>query len=771
MININTKIFSLSLIAAAVASQVQAQAPVLEEVIVTAQKRTQSAQDIGISIAALSGNELRTQNIINTTDLAKAVPNLDIFDVTGGGVPVIVVRGVGLQNFRVNDTPTTSFYIDEVYQTSVAMAGFTMFDLGRVEILRGPQGGLYGRNAVGGAIQVISEAPSHKEASGYAELGYGEDDRVSAEGAYGAPLTDKLAFRVAGRVLDSDDTYYESVSGNFDHGEVNTWGARGQLLFTPNDSTELLLKLHGGRDESETPLLRAVGVYQRVGANVVPDFADGALFNYAGVNPSLDNICAAVRSGGRDDRSCETLDSRTVSEQGVRDEHDSASSFSNELDNEWWGVSLIARFDIGEYTLTSISAYDDFEHGRDVDFDAVETVQQHITYNSDIDSWSQEFRLAYESDSFAWIAGINYAEGDLEEDTALEGTSGLVPLAFGGLTRATQPYEQDTEMFSAYGHADIFLNDAATLTLELRYTDEDKSFEGGVILPQVAPDYYLSFADDDKDFQEWSGKVGLEYRLEDNTLLYGSISRGYKSGGFFGGFATSSEQLKPFDSETIISYEAGFKSELLDRTLRLNGALFYYDREDIQANATDPSATVPIKRLTNIGDGETLGGELEATWLASEYFQLSLGLGYADTEITDSDLLVGDIYSTGLYSPEDARLPNTPEWSTNVVASYQRPVTERLSAGLAVEYSWRSDQDLSLKVLKEEESVLEEDSYGLTNIRVTLEDISAGWHVRAFVENAFDEEYRTVGRSDTLGGIYELYGSPRIWGVSVGMEF
>ena len=740
----------------------------LEEVLVTAQKRTQSVQDIGIAVTALTGDELRDQNITNTKTLTDAVPNMALYD-SSGGVPVVIVRGVGLQNFRVNDTPTTSFYIDEVYQTSIAMATFTMFDLDRVEILKGPQGGLYGRNALGGAVQVISAKPSLEEKSGYAKAGYGKYQRLELEGAVGGPISDKVAVRVAGRMVNSDDTYYHSTTGNFDHGEEDIWALRGQALFAPSEKSEILFKVHGGKDQSDTPLLRAVRAWRRFGMNIFPSFADGALFNYAGVNPGLGSLCDAILNGGRDANSCETLDGRTEAENGILGKYDSASNSRPGLDNKWWGTSLNMRFFLDDYTLTSITAFDHFKHARMVDLDAVDTVQQHIDYRSNIKVWSQEVRLARDLERSRWMIGANFGKDTLIENTFLEGLRGLVPLAFGGLTQGDQPYKQKTKMWSAFGHFDFNLSDLNSLVIEARYTKEYKDFVGGVNLPQA--NIPLSYADDKSNYSALSGKIGIERRQTEDLLLYANISRGFKSGGFFGGFATNNAQLEPFDKETILSYEVGFKSELANNRLRLNGALFYYDRTDIQASATDPTATVPIKQLTNVGDGRNYGAELEMTWLLSQNFQLRGGVGYVNSKITDSDLLVGDIYAVGQFSPEGARLPNTPEFSANLMAVYERSMSDNLLGHFQVEYSYRSNYDMSMVTLKEEKAVLTEDGYSLVNLRAGIRNEETGWQFDVYIENLLDKQYRTVARPDGLAGIYDVYAAPRIWGVSATYAF
>ncbi|HPE31800.1 MAG TPA: TonB-dependent receptor [Parvularculaceae bacterium] len=744
-----------------------------DEIVVTAQKREQSIQDIGLSVSALSGEQMLERNVDNLEGVLGFVPGTGFYDVTGGGVPIIILRGVGLQNFRINDTPTTAIYVDEVYQTSVAEAAATLFDVERVEVIKGPQGGLYGRNAVGGAVQVISRAPSLEETEGYLNLGYGQYGRFQAEGAVGVPLSDSLGVRLSGRIVTSDDTYYHSVSGGFDHGAEEKWAMRGVLLFKPSDSVEIRIKGHGGSDTSETPLLRTVGVYERLGYNLVPGFnlADGVILNAGGAAPGLGALCAAVLAGHRDSASCETLDGLTEDEHGLVGRYDSASNFRPRLDNNWWGVSAQGKFDFGDYTLTSITAYDDFTHGRLVDYDAVPTVQQHVDYNSEIEAWSQELRLGYDAaGDLSWLIGASYAEDTLMEGTLLTGQTGLVPLAFGGLTEAFQPYTQETKAIAGFAHVDWKFSDQFNLILEGRYTSEEKSFEGGVYLPQI--DVQLTYANDSKTYSAFTGKAAIEWTPTNNALLYASVSRGFKSGGFFGGFATSNAQLEPFDKETILAYEAGFKTDWLEQNLRLNGAVFYYDRQDMQATGFDTSGAIGINKLTNVGDAEVIGGELEMAWTPADFFSLQGNLAYVHSEIVSSDKTTSDIFvSTSSASFKGARLPNQPEFSANVIARVQQDISTLGLGFFQAEYSYASEQDLHLVVIPEERAVSTEKGYSLVNLRAGLQSEEGGWSASVFVTNVFDEKYRTVVTNDTLGGVYELYGAPRIWGVSLGYSF
>ncbi|MEZ6011415.1 MAG: TonB-dependent receptor [Hyphomonas sp.] len=761
-------------LAAVVAEPAIAQGELIQDVVViTAQKREQSIQDVGLSVTAMSGDQLLERDVDNLEGVLDFVPGTGFYDVTGGGVPIIILRGVGLQNFRINDTPTTAIYVDEIYQTSVAEAAATLFDVERVEVIKGPQGGLYGRNAVGGAIQVISRAPDLSKQEGYVNLGYGEYGRIQAEAAFGAPVSDKLGFRISGRLVTSDDTYFHSVPGNFDHGAEDKWAARGILLYEPSDSAELKLKVHGGADTSETPLLRAVGVYARLGLDLVPGYnlADGAVLNAGGAAPGLGSLCTAILDGRRDANNCETLDGLTEAEHGLVDRFDSASNFRPHLDNNWWGISGQGVFRFGDYTLTSITAYDEFEHGRSVDYDAVPSVQQQVDYGSTIEAWSQEVRLSHDSGgALSWLIGASYAEDTLTESTLLTGTTGLVPLAFGGLTQAEQPYHQDTDAIAAFARMDVAATEQVKLILEGRYTSERKAFEGGVNLPEIGVP--LTYAKDSATYDAVTGKVALEWTPADGALLYASISRGFKSGGYFGGFATSNAQLEPFDKETIIAYEAGFKTDWPAQNLRLNGAVFYYDRQDMQASGFDTSGAIGINKLTNVGDAETLGAELEAAWSPVDFFSLQANLAYIESEIVKSDKTTSDIFvSTAAASFKGARLPNQPEFSANLIARLEKNVGALGNGFFQTEYSYTSEQDLRLVVIPEERAVSTEDGYSLVNLRAGLEAADGAWSASVFLTNAFDQKYRSVVANDTLGGIYEIYGAPRIWGISLNHAF
>jgi iron complex outermembrane receptor protein len=721
----------------------------IERIQVTSQKRTQSVQEVGIAISAFNSDDLKNKGIDDIGGITESMANVELQDITGGGMPVVVIRGVGLQDIRVNNTPTTPFYIDEVYQASVAQAAFTMFDIERVEILKGPQGGLYGRNATGGAIQVISAKPEFESTNGYVRAGYGSWNRLDLEGAFGTELSDKVAVRVSGKSVTSGDTYTHSVSENKDHGEADVWGGRVMLRVQPIDNLNILLKLHGGEDNSETDLLRASAVYNG-GEMATPGLSVAAL------NGDTCDVPGA--------EICYTMDGRTHAEQGVSGSvHDTTSSTFPQLDSDWLGFSTRIDWSMGDYELTSITAIDEFNHGRNTDFDGHATEAQHIKYRSELESISQEIRLAYSGDNYNWIVGASWAEDTLSEDTLLLGGEG--PLQLYGLTEAPQAYEQEAESKSVFGHLNYLVSDSLTIVTELRYTEEERSMDGGSL---------FSSTQDTSTFDAVSGKLGASYQLHDDAMVYANLSRGFKSGGHPGGIVFSEAALAPYDQETVNAVELGAKTEWLDNSLRVNGAIFFYDYQDQQgvAQIENPLGGV-IKKLGNLGDTEIKGAELDISWLPAEGWFVQVGLGYTDAIIAESTATTRDTFGTveGDLSVEGATLPNVASWSINTTISHEHTLYDDLLGVAQLTYALKDDMDLTMAITDKENAFYNEDGYGLANIRYTVMSEDEAWSLAAYINNVTDQEYRTAARPDGLFGFYEMFGAPRSFGVVFNYNF
>lgn len=747
----------------------------IEKIIVTSTKVARSAQDIGLAVTAMSGEEIRNRGINDIEGLIETTPGASFTSPTGGGIPVVIIRGVGLQNFRINDSPTTAIYADEVYQTSVAQAVATMFDVERVEVLKGPQGGLYGRNAVGGAIQIISAKPNFDETEGYFSAGVESYSRYETEAVLSGPLSEKFAYRVGGKMVKANEGYFHSVPGNYDYGAEDKWASRAQLAYRPNDDVQVLFKLHGGADKSELPLAQTTGLYRPLGLGLATDSgltntADGAILNLRAATASLDYICDSIINSGVADDNCETVTGSTMSELGLNSRYDSDSLAKPALDNSWLGSSVLVDSKWGDYNFTSVSAFDSFEHKRYIDQDAVAAVNQEIDYKTKIDAWSQEFRLGYDgSDDFSWVIGANYSEDKLVEDSTLF-AGGLLSLQLGGATIAKQDYEQETKAAAIYGHSDWQFAPKFNLVLEARYTKEDKSLLGGTGLPQAS--VTLSHADDEKSFSSLSGKVGLEYKPTTNSLLYTSVSKGFKSGGFFGGFATSNAQLEPFDNEVINALEIGFKHDFNNQPLRLNGSAFYYDRQGVQANGLDMSGVVPISRLTNVGDVETTGAELEVVWYATSNLIVRGGVAYVDTEFVKTNILGTDLFKVNRAAEiEGSSLPNQPKISSNFTLRYEDELGDSMWWFTQLEYSYRSEQDYGIIATEQDKAFMTEAAYNLVNFRASLLSEDSGWAVSAYVTNLFDETYRSDAGISSPSGLEVIYGAPRIVGAEISYQF
>jgi iron complex outermembrane receptor protein len=759
-----------------VAAQAPAETPatpplVIEEIVVIAQKREQLIQDVGIAVTAFSGRNLRERDIDQSEDLYQLIPNVNLQNNGGGGAPVVIVRGVGLQSFRINDSPTTAFYVDDVYQTSVASAEWTMFDLERVEVLKGPQGGLYGRNALGGAIQIISRTPTvDEDNNGYVSLGFEQYSREELEAAASFGFGDKFAIRVAGRTVDGSDAPYHSVPGGYDYGAEDRDAARIALRISPSDTFDITLRAYGGSDKSELEPLRSVGVYANLGPAPPRPTVSLALLLGLASTPGIDPLCPSIRAGtGSNPDTCATGTGVTPGGYGLGADnvHDSASAFRGFLDSDFSGTGFILNLELGDYRLQTITAGDSIDYRRYQDFEGTPFEHLHIDYNTEIDAWSQEVRFFYEgSDTLSWVVGASYAEDELHEDTLLYGSQGVLPVIFSGAVFSPQVYDQDTEALAVYGHAEWRFAPAWNLVSELRYTDEDKNFVGGARLG-FANGTTVPFVstDDSTSFDAWSGKFGVEWTLSDNLLTYGTISRGFKTGGFFGGFPTNVAQLAPFDAETLWGLELGVKSDLADGRVRLNASVYQYDREDVQQNAADPTSPINIKRITNIGDVDTFGAEAEITWLASDGLTLNFGVGTTDAEVSDSTFIQAASLPFLPDTPiEGSNLPNYSDLSANFTGRYEGSFGAGLGWFAQLEGRYQSEQDLSIITSPLEVPVFQEPGYSLWNVRFGVN--GDAWTAQIFVDNAADEEYRVLARNDGAFGIHELYGMPRTAGVS-----
>ncbi|MEQ5789205.1 TonB-dependent receptor [Erythrobacter sp. NFXS35] len=755
--------------AAAAQDDMAEDAPSDASIVVTAQRRASLLQDTPIAVTAITGDELRFRQIDQIAELTTAVPNVQIYDLSGGGVPVVVIRGVGLRNFRINDTPTTGIYVDDVYQANIAQLQATSFDLQRVEILKGPQGGLYGRNSVGGAIQYISKQPKIGGGfSGYADVTYGRFDEVTIEAGANLPLGGNLAARLSGRVVQSDDTYFRSVTGGFDHGAQDRWGVRGILAWEPADNILVSLKVHGGADNSELPLNRAVGGWEPSGPSPV-----------AGVSLSgLRNVfCATLPAGGpREPGRCTLVNGATPLSLGIVGRYDSAGLGRNRLEMDWTGASLTLAADFRGISIKSITAYDELNYRRFTDLDAIPNVQQEIDYRTQLEVWSQELRFDVPvSEGINALFGFVLARDEVIENTGFAADDGLIPFLF-RVNLIEQPYMQITDSHSGYARLDIDVTDKLALALELRHTIDDKLFEGGVFFPSrdsfVPPNGNAAlFLEDSETFEATTWKAVVDYDFSDDIMGYVSIARGFKTGGFFGGFVTSAAQLVSYDNEFIIALEGGVKASLFNNRLIANAAVFQYWRSDVQQQGAELTPNgLSVDALRNIGDVRSTGVELDLLGRITPNFTVGGAFGWITSEIRGAEVVVASIFG-GQNSPNGARLPHQPEFSSNLFARYERSIGSRWELTTQLEYVWQSNVDLELAVTQEEKNFLRESAYGIVNLQTSIAHADTGLSIGGFVRNLTGTEYRVVARDVTSRGFNEIWGAPRTWGITLGYSW
>ena len=687
----------------------QAQGSLLEEIVVTAQKREQAMQDVPISLAAFSGEQMSRLGITNSTDLVLQVPGLKVSGSGGGAVSTFSIRGVTQNDFAASQEAPVAVYVDEGYISLNSITSFSLFDLERVEVLRGPQGTLFGRNATGGLVHYITAKPS-SEADGYLDLQLGEQGRTRVEGAVGGGLSETVSGRLAG-VFDQNDGLLENDIGP-DTMRRDNYAVRGQLLFEPTSDLQVLLKAQYGEEDA------ARGGYTHQVAYDGDFVADPDATDFF----------------------------------GYRDADGDPFTISQDFDGYAKSeiTELVARVDwtLGDYTLTSLTNFQDItdSYGEDAD------VSPNDAYNyeqaNDVTQLSQEFRLSWESGRTKNILGLYYLNIDGEYDTRQTGDVYFGTVA--GYPEGTAEVvdgEQQTETWAFFGQTDISLADEWTLTVGGRVNHDSKDFDY-----HSTDIYFLQGGDftyqDSLSDTDWSGKLQVSYRPKDAWLVFAGVSRGIKSGGFNLPLFPLAASDFPYDGETLLAYEVGMKTDLTDK-VRFNASAFYYDYSDYQAYSFDGFATF----LFN-ANSTSMGAEFELQANPIDGLDIVLGLALLDAEVTD---VPASISATGEETPA-----LSPDVSFNGLIRYEWPAFGG-SLSVQADYGWQDDQNFNLI----ETPVVHEDAYGIANARIGY--TKDNWSVSVWVKNLTDEEYRAYSFDTTafFGAIENVPGPKRWFGGGV----
>jgi len=702
----------------------------LGDIIVTAQKRAQKLQEVPISVSAFDNTAIREAGFTNSLSIGDQVPNLEI--KTFGGVPNIFIRGVGNNDFNASSIGPISIYRDDVVVASTGSQIFSLFDLDRIEVVRGPQGTLFGKNTTGGAIQFFSKLPGDSfEANG--RFGYGRFNLFEGEAGASMPLSDTLSLRVAGLVRRRDGEKTNLFTGD-DVIDVDEAAARAILRWRPDGATDVRLTIGGGRDRSDYLENKPVGTIN--GAD---------LFGYSDPFPN---------------------DSKLLNFNGPSRNH------SNNV-----FVNFSASHDVGDFTLKWITGYDDSDVDNQVDVDGGPFRIDEIAFLSRAKQFTQELQLAYDSGPLDAILGAYYFREKLHADSnadllgELTFAQGALPL----LTRATRK----NDAYALFGQATYAVMPSLRFTLGGRYTVDKVrvTHQADLVpgffdrdIPDGAPVSLVPFARLKDTFKSFTWRISADYDLAPDVLAYASIDRGFKAGGFNIGLITSVAERTQVDPEYLTSYEIGLKSTLFDRKLRLNLSAFYYDYTDLQVLSVNRQAgsTVPTLGLDNAADATIKGIELEATAVPTDWLDLGFNMGLLDAKYRN--------YTSGAIDPVTGqprdfsgnRLPGAPKLTVSTYGQVTIPVGR-------FETRWRAEYNYTGKKYynnAQSDLISSGSGYGLINLRATLADPDKGWELAAWAKNVTGKSY-IVDATDTsgFGFVPRYYGERATWGVELSFRF
>ena len=768
-------------------------AQVLEEIVVTAQKREQNLMDVGIAITALTGEQVRELGMRDTTWVPDMAPGVQLVQPNSRQSYGFAVRGVLQVDFADHQEHPTAVYVDEAYVSQASASGFQLFDLEQVEVLRGPQGTLWGRNATGGAISFTTNKPT-QEFEAYAEARYGSYDNVGFEAAIGGGISEKVSVRFAG-TGNWHDGYAENTVGP-DTFDDNTASLRGQVLFEISDDVTLLINGRGSYSELIDGALL-----------ILPSSYDPEThFGYIrGPDEVTDNPLAGDLEAGLQP----SVDCPGCDYFGWKEPDDGRRNVSHDFigfsDLHTWGGGARLDWDAGNFDFVSITDWYhvDKEYMEDSDGTPYPVLETFLA--NDVEQFSQEIRISGETDSFRWVAGGYYLQirgdygtgitlrsdvesigawpsprdrGSIVPADGLIGAAGTEIPCFGAggfedlpQTCGAQPtshdagiflvsgyWEQDTDSYSVFAQTEFDLTSQLTLTTGFRYIDENKELDyfnlydiwpagepRGFLAP-VEPAAYTTVFNRDSagnlaeyDKGLWSAKVGIDWQVNDDLLTYFTFNRGVKGGGFNGpaeGYNLRPEQF-PFKEEVLKAYEIGFKQTLADNRLRVNAAAFYYDYDDFQAFIFEGQGN-----LISNQDAEIYGAELEIEGSPVEGLDFKGGVAYLQGEVYDVTFPFTDpVDGRSFTQPLDRELPRAPEWSVNGLVRYQWPVNIGMGGHFAVQadFNYRSDQNMLLT----EAPAGEQDAYAIVNARASYTSNDGRWEAAFAVHNISNQFYCT----------------------------
>lgn len=733
----------LSAVPAAAQDQVEEpKIELIENITVTARRREESQQSVPVAVSAFNDDVLQDLGALDLGGLQGAVPNLNLVQGRGSASSAnIFIRGIGQPDALQTFDPGVGVYVDGVYFSRIQGALIGLADIERVEVLRGPQGSLYGKNTIGGAVNLISKQPDDQiHIKGNAAIG--KFDHYQVSGYLSAPIIqDKLSASAAVSYETRDGVVRDPDTGE-EFNDRNNLAGRVIVRATPYEALSLQLSADYTRQRNALTLGRAEADLNQV------DLAFGTVTPLQ-LSPTTEYDFTARTSFDLDDD-------------------------GQELDH--WGLSFKADWDLTDnITLTSITAYRDLETDFFIDIDASEFELGDVFVGLEQDQFSQEFQAKYSNDWLSGVVGLYYLREDLESSQAAFGddifTLGGAPFDF----LRTIADDQTTKSYAAFTQWTVDFNEQLSVTAGLRYTYDEKDYSRTTTTvseacaadllfctPFFTPTFFngtFAFEAED-DWDAWTPSLTVDFRPSDENLVYASVARGFKSGGF-NGRANNAGSTSSFDPEDVWTIELGTKNDFFDNRLRVNGAVFYNFYEDFQARVAGETALdFPV---LNVAELDTWGVELEAVAVPVEHLTLTTSVGYLNADYESFNTEIPDC------APEVCEPAFAPEWTFRASANYEWPVGPYGFVVLNGDVRHVSSHFLSVQ----NRDSLREDGYTLLNAFIAVQDIDRVWRLAFGVKNITDEVYKTDGQEfSNVANIQTAYfGDPRTWQLSLTLDF
>ncbi|MFK3819269.1 TonB-dependent receptor [Pseudomonas sp. NPDC089407] len=693
------------------------QATALGAVTVTATRREATLQQVPVAVSVIDGEQLERDNRNNIASIVQQVPTLNYRAGASNKDTSLFIRGVGTISTSPGVEPTVATVVDGVVFGRPGQSTLDLLDLERIEVLRGPQGTLFGKNASAGVLNVVSKAiPEQTQGYvDYSHFGGGDENRLRF--GIGGRLNEQLKGSLS-TLWGGYDGNVENVANGHDVNGYERKGARGKLEFEPSEDLRLTLIADYMKGEDTLP------------SGVVTSASAAIASQLRPVTPSAHN-------------------------------RDINSDFKTHVEDENQGLSAQLDWQLGDYTLTSISAWRGWDNTQYQDGDRralLPVTASHDKGTVDYDQYSQEFRLTSPKGQFnEYVLGAFYMHGTSNETYQRLSVNG------GVANSGRADYSTTNDSVALFGENTFNFTDDLRAIFGLRWTHDDLEYDhrrvstSAAAVTGIQPSTASSGSVDEDG---WSGRTGLQYDFTDNLTGYVTYSRGYKGPAynvFFNMQPRDTEALKP---ETSDAYEIGLKGTALDQRLSANLAVFHTDYDNYQANFFDTVANQVVTRLVNAGKVKTQGVELDASFQATSRLKLSAAAAYTKARVDHFNCPVGAAANCNI---DGGRLPFTPDWKTYLRADYVIPLDNGLDVELSSDYSWQDSVQFSL----DQNPDTVQGAYGIWNASIALADYNDGWRVALLGKNLGDKSYAQMLAS---GGDYIYRSVPRDDGRYFGVQ-